>query len=63
MKHDNEYENNKKQDEYQEQDIIDQISKISENVNVPDNLKPKNIERLLEVTKELSVWKRPISDT
>ena len=52
MKHDNEYENNKKQDEYQEQDIIDQISKISENVNVPDNLKPKNIERLLEGKKQ-----------
>lgn len=52
MKHDNEYENNKKQDEYQEQDIIDQISKISENVNVPDNLKPKNIERLVEGKKQ-----------
>lgn len=52
MKYDNEYENNKKQDEYQEQDIIDQISKISENVNVPDNLKPKNIERLLEGKKQ-----------
>lgn len=52
MKHDNEHENDKKQEGYQEQDIIDQISKISENVNVPDNLKPENIEKLLEGKKQ-----------
>lgn len=48
MKHDKEYENHKKQEEYQEQDIVDQILKMSENVNIPDNLKPENIEKLLE---------------
>ena len=41
-----------KKDDYDEQDIIDQISKISEKVNIPDSLHPENIEKLLEGKKQ-----------
>lgn len=48
MKYDNEYENK----ETQEEDMIEQISKKSGNINIPDNLKPENIEKLLEEKRQ-----------
>ena len=67
MKRENEYEKNeykkekgsevwqkneKKQDEYCEQSIVDQISQMSEDTEVPDRLKPENIAKLLEDRKQ-----------
>ena len=67
MKRENEYEKNeyekekdsevwqkneKKQDEYCEQSIVDQISQMSEDTEVPDCLKPENIAKLLEDRKQ-----------
>ena len=42
----------KRNEEYDEQKMIDQISEMSENVDVPDSLKPENIEKLLEGKKQ-----------
>ena len=47
MKHEIEAENKKQKECYDEQEIIDEISEMSEDVNVPDSLKPENIEKLL----------------
>lgn len=62
MKRENEYEkktgseayqkNEKTQNEHCEQDIIDQISRMSEDTEVPDRLKPENIAKLLEGKKQ-----------
>lgn len=38
----------KKTEDRDEQDIIDQVSKLSETVHIPDSLHPENIEMLLE---------------
>ena len=48
MKRENEYEKN----EYCEQDIADQIARLSEDTEVPDSLQPENIEKLLEGKKQ-----------
>ncbi len=50
MRRENEHE--KKQNGYCEQDILDQISRLSENTEVPDSLRPENIEQLLKGKKQ-----------
>ena len=56
MKRENEHK------EYCEQDIVDQISRMSEDTEVPDSLRSENIDKLLEKKKQknirLSVKKR-----
>ena len=56
MKRENEHK------EYCEQDILDQISRMSEDTEVPDSLRSENIDKLLEKKKQknirLSVKKR-----
>ena len=52
MKQNKKYENPKKQEKYCEQDIVDQISKMSDTIDVLDSLKPENIEKLLEEGKQ-----------
>ena len=42
MKRENEHK------EYCEQDILDQISRMSEDTEVPDSLRSENIDKLLE---------------
>ncbi len=44
-------ENEQKQKEYCEQDIVDQIVQMSEDTEIPDSLRPENIEKLLEGKK------------
>ena len=51
MKRENE-KNGRRQNEYCEQDIADQIARLSEDTEVPDSLKPENIEKLLEGKKQ-----------
>ena len=41
MRRENEQE--KKQNGYCEQDMVDQIARLSENTEVPDSLRPENI--------------------
>ena len=50
MRRENEHE--KKQTGYCEQDMVDQIARLSENTEVPDSLRPENIERLLKGKKQ-----------
>ena len=50
MRRENEHE--KKQNGYCEQDMVDQIARLSENTEVPDSLRPENIERLLKGKKQ-----------
>mgnify|MGYP006873377546 CR=1 FL=1 len=50
MRRENEQE--KKQNGYCEQDMVDQIARLSENTEVPDSLRPENIERLLKGKKQ-----------
>ena len=45
MKRENEHK------EYCEQDILDQISRMSEDTEVPDSLRSENIDKLLEKKK------------
>ena len=45
-------ENEQKQNEYCEQDIVDQIAKMSEDTEIPDSLRPENIEKMLEGKKQ-----------
>ncbi len=45
MKRENEHK------EYCEQDILDQISRMSEDTEVPDSLRSENIDKLLEKEK------------
>ena len=46
MKRENEHK------EYCEQDILDQISRMSEDTEVPDSLRSENIDKLLEKKKQ-----------
>ena len=46
MKRENEHK------EYCEQDIVDQISRMSEDTEVPDSLRSENIDKLLEKKKQ-----------
>ena len=48
MKRENEHK------EYCEQDILDQISRMSEDTEVPDSLRSENIDKLLEKKKQMS---------
>ena len=50
MRRENEQE--KKQNGYCEQDMVDQIARLSENTEVPDSLRPENIDRLLKGKKQ-----------
>ena len=50
MRCENEHE--KKQNGYCEQDMVDRIARLSENTEVPDSLRPENIERLLKGKKQ-----------
>lgn len=50
MQRENEHE--KKQNGYCEQDMVDQIARLSENTEVPDSLRPENIEQLLKGKKQ-----------
>ena len=57
MKRENEHK------EYCEQDILDQISRMSEDTEVPDSLRSENIDKLLEKKKQkkpknLTAWDR-----
>ena len=52
MRRENEQE--KKQNGYCEQDMVDQIARLSENTEVPDSLRPENIDRLLKAEETFS---------
>ena len=49
MKRENEHK------EYCEQDILDQISRMSEDTEVPDSLRSENIDKLLEKKKQKNI--------
>ena len=60
MRRENEHE--KKQNGYYEQDMVDQIARLSENTEVPDSLRPENIERLLKGKSRRNIFIHTGSD-
>ena len=57
MKRENEHK------EYCEQDIVDQISRMSEDTEVPDSLRSENIDKLLEKKKQKKHFRGSGSDS